>query len=113
MDEIGAFGEIVLVVAAGLLAAILLRAVADRIAVPAAAVFLVVAAIASDVFPSIGDTIDFETVERIAVVALIVILFEGGLHIGWRRFRASAVPIVSLGTLGTFATAALVTGAIV
>ena len=49
-----------------------------------------------------------ETVERIAVVALIVILFNGGIDIGWRRFRASAGPILSIGLLGTFATAGLV-----
>jgi potassium/hydrogen antiporter len=108
MDEVTAFGEIVLVVAAGLLAAIGLRSIADRIALPGAAVFLVAAAVASDVFPSLGDALSFQQVERIAVVALIVILFDGGLHIGWRRFRAAAVPILSLGVLGTFATAGLV-----
>jgi potassium/hydrogen antiporter len=48
------------------------------------------------------------TVERIGVVALIVILFDGGLDIGWRRFRLAAVPILSLGVLGTFASAGLV-----
>ena len=46
--------------------------------------------------------------ERIAVVALIVILFNGGMDIGWRRFRASAAPILSIGLLGTFATAGIV-----
>jgi len=45
------------------------------------------------------------TVERIAVVALVVILFNGGIDIGWGRFRAAAGPILSLGVLGTFATA--------
>ncbi len=108
MDEIVAFGEIVFVVACGLLAAILLRAVADRIALPSAALFLAVAAVASDVFPSLADALSVQEVERIAVVALVVILFDGGLHIGWRRFRTSAVPILSLGVLGTFATAGLV-----
>jgi cell volume regulation protein A len=108
VDEIVAFGGIVLVVAGGLLAAILLRAVAERIALPSAALFLAVAAVASDVFPSLGDALSVQEVERIAVVALVVILFDGGLHIGWRRFRASAMPILSLGVLGTFATAALV-----
>jgi potassium/hydrogen antiporter len=108
VDEIVTFGEIVLVVSAGLLAAILLRTVAERIAIPAAALFLVAAAVASDVFPSLGNAISFEAVERIAVVALVVILFDGGLHIGWGRFRAAAVPILSLGLLGTFATAGLV-----
>jgi cell volume regulation protein A len=108
VDEIVVFGEIVLVVASGLLAAILLRAVAERIALPAAALFLVAAAIASDVSSTLDEALSFEAVERIAVVALIVILFDGGLHIGWRRFQAAAVPILSLGVLGTFATAGLV-----
>ena len=37
-----------------------------------------------------------------------MILFNGGMDIGWRRFRASAWPILSVGLLGTFATAGLV-----
>jgi cell volume regulation protein A len=41
-------------------------------------------------------------------VALIVILFDGGLHIGLRRFRSSAGPILALGVVGTFATAGIV-----
>lgn len=43
------------------------------------------------------------------MIALIVILFDGGLHIGLTRFRRSAAPILALGVLGTFATAGLVT----
>jgi cell volume regulation protein A len=42
------------------------------------------------------------------VVALIVILFNGGMDIGWRRLRGSAGPVLSVGLLGTFATAGLV-----
>jgi cell volume regulation protein A len=74
--------------------------------VPPSALFLVAAAIASDLFPSIGPS--FSTVETVVTVALVVILFDGGASIGWRRFRVAAVPIVSLGILGTFATAGLV-----
>jgi cell volume regulation protein A len=62
----------------------------------------------SDVWPGVYEAVPIETVERIAVVALIVVLFNGGIDIGWRRFRASAAPILSLGLLGTFATAGLV-----
>jgi potassium/hydrogen antiporter len=58
--------------------------------------------------PELGDAISFVTVERIGVIALIVILFDGGLDIGWRRFRVAAVPILSLGVLGTFVTAGLI-----
>jgi len=109
VDEVQAFGEIVLLVAGGLFAAIAVRSVAERIAVPSPALFLAAAAIASDVFPGLEDALGITQVERIAVVALVVILFEGGLHIGWARFRASAMPILSLGVLGTFATAGLLT----
>jgi cell volume regulation protein A len=45
-------------------------------------------------------------VERVVTVALVVILFDGGMHIGWARFRAAATPILSVGVAGTFLTAA-------
>jgi cell volume regulation protein A len=108
MTEISDFGAIVLVVAAGASLALLGRAITERLAIPSAALFLVAAAATSDLFPELGDAVSFVTVERIGVVALIVILFDGGLDIGWRRFRAAAVPILSLGVLGTFATAGLI-----
>jgi cell volume regulation protein A len=76
--------------------------------VPAPAIFLIAAAVASDVWPSLRDELPIRTVERIAVVALIVILFNGGIDIGWRRLRRSAGPVLSVGLLGTFATAGLV-----
>jgi potassium/hydrogen antiporter len=38
----------------------------------------------------------------------LVILFDGGMRVGWRRFRAAAVPICVLGVFGTFTTAALI-----
>jgi cell volume regulation protein A len=47
------------------------------------------------------ESVPIRTVDRIAVVALAVILFNGGIDIGWRRFRASAALILSLGVLGT------------
>ncbi|MEJ7567465.1 MAG: cation:proton antiporter [Gaiellaceae bacterium] len=108
MNEIATFAEMILVVAAGFSLALFGRSAIERIAIPSAALFLVAAAIASDISPRLGNAISFVTVERLAVVALIVILFDGGMHIGWRRFRGSLVPILSLGILGTFATAGLI-----
>ena len=108
MNEIADFGEIILIVAAGFSLALLGRTVAERLAIPSAAVFLLVAAIASDLSPRLHDAISFVGVERLAVVALIVILFDGGMHIGWHRAGAALVPILSLGVIGTFATAGLV-----
>jgi cell volume regulation protein A len=103
VDDVTTFGGGILLVAAGLVAALFASKLSERISVPAAAPFLVVAAVASDIFPRL--VVSNETVIRVATVALIVILFDGGLSIGWRRFRASAVPISLLGTVGTFATA--------
>jgi potassium/hydrogen antiporter len=109
MDEVTHFGAIVLLVSGAFLVAVLSNRVSERLRVPAAAFFLLAAALASDLWPELADTLSIRDVERIAVVALIVILFDGGMRVGWNRFRDSAVPIVSLGLLGTFATAGLMT----
>lgn len=109
MDEILHFGQIFLVVAAAFWAAIATSTVSDRLRVPAPGLFLLGAAIASDVFPGLERLLSIRNVERIGVVALVVILFDGGMHVGRRRFRASAVPITTLGLIGTFATAGLMT----
>jgi cell volume regulation protein A len=111
MDEIATFGVIVLVVSGALSLALFGRLLTERLAIPSAALFLVAAAAASDLIPAFRDAISFVTVERVAVVALVVILFDGGMEIGWRRLRQSIVPVVSLGVLGTFLTAALIAAA--
>jgi potassium/hydrogen antiporter len=108
VDELTSFGTIVLVVAGGLLLALLATKLNERFPVPEPAVFLLLAAVASDVFPELSDRLSILEVERIAVVALIIILFNGGTLVGWRQFRVAAVPIISVGVLGTFATAGVV-----
>ncbi|MEP6908960.1 MAG: cation:proton antiporter [Actinomycetota bacterium] len=102
MAEIGDFGVIVLAIAGGVMLALLARTLSERFPIPAPALFLVAAAAMPVLLPNI------RTVERIGVVALIVILFDGGMTIGWRRFRRAAAPIASLGIFGTIATAAVV-----
>ncbi|HEV3478006.1 MAG TPA: cation:proton antiporter [Gaiellaceae bacterium] len=109
MDELTVFGTIVLVVAGGLLLALIATKLSEYVPIPEPAVFLVLAAVASDVYPELSDRLSIESVERIGVVALIVILFNGGTLVGWRRFRIAAVPIFTLGIVGTFATAAVIT----
>ena len=108
MDELIGFGTIVLVVSAGLLLALLATKLNERFPVPEPGLFLLVAAIASDIFPELSERVSIKEVERIGVVALIVILFNGGTLVGWRRFRVAAVPIFTLGVFGTFATAAVI-----
>jgi cell volume regulation protein A len=107
MHEVTHFGAIVLLVSAALSLALLSNKLSERLRVPSAGLFLLAAALASDLWPRLGDALSIRDVERIAVVALIVILFDGGMRVGWARFRESAVPIVSLGLVGTFLTAGL------
>ena len=105
MTEITDFG-LVIAVGAGVFAlAVFSNKLSERFAVPAPAIFLLAAALAGSVFGRLGDELSIRDVERIAVLALIVILFDGGMRVGWPRFRASLVPITTLGVVGTFATA--------
>ena len=108
MEDLLEFGKLILVVSTGLSLAIAIRALAGRLAIPTAGLLLVVAAAASDIVDRLATILTFEDVQRIATLALIVILFEGGSGIGLRRFQRAAVPVIALGVIGTFGTAALV-----
>src|SRR3954469_25839936 len=108
MPEITDYATLILIVAGGFSLAALSTRITDHIPIPAPAIFLIAAAAVSDIWPSLYDDIEIRTVERIAVVALIVILFNGGMEIGWRRLRASAGPVLSVGLIGTFLTAGLI-----
>lgn len=107
VSEVSDFGLIVLVASAGFSLAVGLSKLSERVPVPGPALFLLAAAGASDLFPGLS-VLSIHSVERIGTVALVIILFDGGMHVGWRRFRASALPIVSLGVIGTFATAGVI-----
>ncbi len=104
MHEVHDFGVIVLLVATAFALAVITSRLSERLRIPGPALFLIAAALLSDAFPSLGD-LSIRTVERIGVVALVVILFDGGSRIGLRRLRTAALPILSLGIVGTFATA--------
>ena len=108
MADIIDFGRIILVVSGALSIAILVRVVAGRVGLPTAALLLTVAAVASDLSDRLATLLSFEDVQRVATLALIAILFDGGMTIGVRRFRTAAVPITILGVIGTFLTAPLV-----
>ena len=105
MSEIADFATLVLIVAGGFSVAVISTRLTERVPVPAPALFLVAAAVVSDLWPELDEHLPVRTIERIAVVALIVILFNGGIDITMRRLRASIVPILSLGLVGTFLTA--------
>jgi potassium/hydrogen antiporter len=107
VHEVTHFGAIVLLVSGAFAVAVFSNKLSEWSRVPTAAFFLLAAALAAEIWPALEDALSIRDVERIAVVALIVILFDGGMRVGWRRFRESAVPIVSLGLVGTFVTAGL------
>src|SRR5689334_20020673 len=107
MGDIESFGGVVLLVAAVGLAAVLSSRASERFRVPAPVIFLLCAAAASDVWPALGR-ISIGTVEQVVTVALVVILFDGGMHIGWRRLRSVAAATLWVGVVGTVVTAALV-----
>lgn len=105
LPEITTFATPVLLVAASLVLAVLGSALTNRVPVPAPLIFLVAAAIISDLWPSLYGDLSIVTVERVAVLALIVILLGGGMDIGAGRLRASIGEITALGVVGTFVTA--------
>jgi potassium/hydrogen antiporter len=108
VDDILDFGRIILVVAGALSIAIFVRVFASRIGLPTAALLLIVAAVVSEFSDRLASLLTFQDVQRVATLALIAILFDGGTSIGLRKFRTAAVPITILGVVGTFATAPLV-----
>jgi cell volume regulation protein A len=107
LSETFRFGLIVLGLSGGVGLAVLANKVSDFAPIPTPAIFLLAAAAVAHLFPGLGSALSIRTVERVAVVALLVILFDGGMRVGWARFRAAIVPISLLGVVGTFATAGL------
>jgi cell volume regulation protein A len=106
LPEITNFAAPLVVVALGLVLAVLATTLTGRMPLPAPALFLAGAAILSALAPSVRREVGIITVERVAVVALIVILFNGGRDIGAQRLRGSLGDVSAIGLVGTFLTAA-------
>jgi cell volume regulation protein A len=98
------FAVITLLVGLALLVAVGSNRLAEWILVPAPALFLLAAAVASELVPRLGH-LSILVDQRIVTVALVVILFDGGMHIGWARMRTAAGAVVWLGVAGTVVTA--------
>ena len=95
-----------ILIAGGLLAAGILGALlADRVRVPGLLLFLALGLLAGS--QGIGG-IDFDNTElarTLGTIALILILFEGGLSAGWSEIRPVLGTAASLATVGTVITA--------
>jgi len=100
-------GHLVLVAGALLAAGLAASFLAGRLRVPSLVLFLGVGmAIGSDGLGWI-DFSDYASARDIGVVALALILFEGGLAAGFEELRPVLVPALSLAVLGTAITAVL------
>ena len=105
MSEITDFGLVVLAVSVAILAALICMRFAERLSIPFAALILVLTALIASASTYVQSALSIAEVQDVATVALVVILFDGGLQIGAARFRKSLRPILTLGVLGTFLTA--------
>jgi potassium/hydrogen antiporter len=104
VHDVVPFGVAIAVVSLAALLAVLSNRISERVPIPAPAIFLIVAAVASDLFPSLRD-LPIKIDQRIVTVALIAILFDGGMHIGLQRFRPAARAVLWVGVAGTAVTA--------
>ncbi len=110
VPELDGFTLALGLIAIALIAAVLSNQLSAWIRVPAPALFLVAAAVLAAIFPALSH-VPRQLDQEVVSVALVFILFDGGMHIGWRRFRASSGAIVWLGVAGTAVTAAAIAAA--
>jgi potassium/hydrogen antiporter len=100
-------GELILVAGALLAAGIAASLLAQRIRLPGLLLFLGLGmAIGSDGLDWI-DFSDYHLARTIGIVALALILFEGGLIAGFDEIRPVLRPSIALALVGTLATAAI------
>ena len=100
-------GERLLIVGALLSAGLVASLLAARVRVPGLVLFLGVGmAVGSDGAGWI-DFNDYDLARTVGIVALTLILFEGGLAAGFPEIRPVLGPAVTLAVVGTLATAAI------
>ena len=98
-------GHVILITGALLAAALGASMLAGRLRLPGLVLFLAVGMlVGSDVTGWINFD-DYELARNIGVIALALILFEGGLAAGYQEIRPVILPAVSLAIVGTLVTA--------
>jgi potassium/hydrogen antiporter len=97
-----------ILVAGGLLAAGIVGALlADRVRIPGLLLFLGLGMLAGSEAVGGIEFTDAELARTLGTIALILILFEGGLTAGWKEIRPVLGTAASLATVGTIVTAAI------
>jgi potassium/hydrogen antiporter len=102
-------GVAILLVGAILAAAILVAVGATRAGLPFLVAFLALGMVLGSDGPGGIQFDDAELAREVGIVALVLILYEGGLQTSWRRLREVAGVAVMLSTLGVVVSA-VVTG---
>jgi cell volume regulation protein A len=97
--------ELILVAGALLAAGILGALLADRVRIPGLLLFLALGMLAGSEGVGGIDFSDAELARTLGTIALVLILFEGGLTAGWSEIRPVLGTAASLATLGTVVTA--------
>ena len=101
--------EIFLLVAAILtLVSVLASKLSDRFTVPALLLFLVIGMVAGS--EGLGGIYfdNYQIAKSIGIVALIFIIFLGGIDTAWRSVKPLLIPGIILSTVGVFITALIV-----
>jgi cell volume regulation protein A len=100
--------QLILVVGAVLVAALVAAGVATRLRLPALVLFAGLGMlVGSDGLGFIAFD-DFRLARLVGTIALLLILFEGGLAAGWPALRQVLRPVLMLAGIGTILTAAIV-----
>jgi potassium/hydrogen antiporter len=80
----------------------------DNIGVPTLLLFIIVGMLAGSEGPGNIYFDDADTAQSIGIIALIFILFSGGMDTKWNETRSSAKPAILLSTVGVFITALII-----
>jgi cell volume regulation protein A len=100
-------GQLILAVGAMLAAGIGATLIAGRLRLPGLVLFLGLGMVVGSDGLGLVEFDDYELARTIGIVALALILFEGGLSAGFNELRPVMAPAVALAIVGTLATAAL------
>jgi potassium/hydrogen antiporter len=99
--------ELILIAGALLAAGILGALLADRVRVPSLLLFLGLGMLAGSEGMGGIDFNDAELARTLGTIALVLIIFEGGLTAGWSEIRPVLGTAASLATVGTALTAVI------
>jgi cell volume regulation protein A len=99
----GSFNLVVLFLALAALGVLATSRVVARLRIPLPIIVLAASAAAVKLLPQVRPQ-SVTSVGRVVTLALIVLLFHGGMSMGWGRMRSSLAPIAVTGVIGTFLT---------